>query len=84
MAKVTIEGVRFETGSGELTTVEALTRADADSLVTRLEAAGHEASSAPDHDDRRLAWVYVTAANPDAYDSEHGVPLRRSLSDEVV
>jgi len=31
------------------------------SLVSYLEREGHEASWAPDNDDRSLAWVYVAA-----------------------
>ena len=45
---------------GSCVTVTTLPRAQARALVAELRAAGHEASDAPDNDDPRLAWVYVT------------------------
>ena len=46
---------------GETVSRRPLPRADARRAVEALSAVGIEASEAPDHDDRGLSWLYVTA-----------------------
>lgn len=61
----------------------------AQQLCAKLEARGVEASWAPDHDDRELAWVYVTLPDPadDAacvaeMRAEHEADVRRMNGDD--
>lgn len=47
---------------GSTVTADALPKDQARALVSELEAAGHEASDAPDNDDDSVSWVYVESS----------------------
>lgn len=54
-------GVTMTTGTeGESVSEQALTREAARACVAALTAAGVEASETPDHEDRSMAWIYIT------------------------
>ena len=46
---------------GGYSSIEPLSEREARGLVDELESAGFEASWAPDHDNRDVAWIYVKA-----------------------
>jgi hypothetical protein len=52
----------------------SISAADARRAVAALTAAGIEASSAPDHDDRGREWLYVTAADQTATEDDDTDP----------
>lgn len=62
-AAVTIDGLRFvpDTSEPGFVCAVAIPAARARTLCAALIAGGREASWAPDHDDRTLAWVYVAS-----------------------
>jgi hypothetical protein len=53
---------------------ESIPAADARRAVAALTAAGIEASSAPDHDDRGREWLYVTLADQTATEDDDTDP----------